>query len=232
MRGVFLLIFNIVDEIEDTQSYFKRLFKGKKKNITRDYEVINKIPFDIITLSYCDYDNDSIKYLLNINKGKVLESNDKKCSKKIEEYLFDKTPYIKKSLLSSVSRFIEKSGFMGSVLVIDNDFSDSTEFCELCKKSKALTIACDDFCDYDFISKIYYTYGLKVNVRKSVSVNQSDMIIDFSKICNNTQFYIDYLGDKIPVNPDNSYFEMNENVLKLIGWGVPIKCACAVLCSG
>ncbi len=224
-----MIIFNINDGIEDTKGYFKRLFKGRSNEISRDYEIINSIPFDIITLTYDDIKCEKIEHLLTINNGKILESTDMKLNQLIGDYLFDKTPYIKRTLLSSVNDFIEQSGDRVSVLVIDNDFSESREYYDLCNNSKSFTIITDGLVDECFLEEIYYNLGLKVNVKDNFISSQYDMVIDFSQLKNNNCFYIQYLGENIPIYPSSVFFEPDEYVFKLMNLGVPIKCACAVL---
>lgn len=224
-----MLIFRIVDETADTHNYFKKLFKAKKSCITRSSKTINNISFDIVSLSLSDFGNDAVKRLLEINRKKVMESVDVRLNGITDGYLYDKTPYVKKSLISSINKYIDQMGFRGSVLVVDNSFEATSEFEELCRKSKSLTIICSDYIDEEFFNNIYQRYGLKINIRKESFPSQHDMVIDFSDNLNGSQFYVRHWGDIVPINPDNAYFEPDERVLQLISLGVTVKCACAVL---
>ncbi len=225
-----MIIFNIVDEIEDTKSYFRGLMRGKFNNISRDFVHICNMRLDVISLSYKSLESESIKRLLDINKGKILESTDARLNETVREYLYDKTPYVKKALLSSVNKFIAQTGEHLSVVVFDKEFVACEEYFALANSIKRLSLVLSEASSISsFADKVYYDYGLKVSLKQRVGYSDCDVAVDFSRLEGDGCLKIFYRGESIALYPDNKYFEPDKDVLDLMSYGVPIRCACAII---
>ncbi len=225
-----MIIIKIKDDVCDTQSFFRRFLLNKNTGISRDYVVVGGIPFDIISLSREDLECDEMQRLLKINRGRVMESPDGEINEIIKEYLFDKKPYIKRSLLSSVNKFIEQTGERLSVVISDENFMPCEEYFVLANLIKNFTLVSAGVPSVGaFAEKIYYDYGLKVSLKRNAEYSNYDIAFDFSWLKKDGELQVFYRGESEVVRPDNKYFEPDNDVLTLMEYGVSVKCACAVL---
>lgn len=225
-----MLIIKLKKDLNDTRSYFLRLLLGKKDNILRDYAVVGNKPFDIYSMTNNDLTSTETQRLLHMNKGKILDSLNTEQNDFLKEYLFDKKPYFKRALLSSVNKFIKQTGEQLSVAIRDDSFFLCDEYVALAESVRTLTLATSETAKLNsFVEKVYYEYGLRAVVKQQLALSAYDLSLDFSKMEKYGSFNIIYRGDSLPIYPDNLYFEPDDDVLKLTEHGVPIKCACAVL---
>ena len=230
LRGVLLLIIKLKDETNDTRNYFLRLLLGKKDDITRDFALIGSEPFDIYSMTYSDLISNEAQRLLQMNKGKILESLNSEQNDFLREYLFDEKPYLKRALLSSVNKFIKGLDEQISVAVCDDAFIECKEYFSLAGSVRGFTLLTAESEIVDsFLDKSYYEYGLKVVVRQQFLFSEYDLLLDFSGMEKDGGIKMICKGEYVPVYFDNSYFEPDDEVSALMNYGVPLKCACAVL---
>lgn len=225
-----MIIIKLNNEINDTRNYFLKLLLGKKDNILRDYAVIGNKRFDIYSMTCSDLSLPEVQRILRIKKGRLLEALNTEQNDFLSEYLFDKKPYYKRALLSSVNKYIKQSGEQLSVAVFDESFLWCDEYNSLAKSVRAFTLVTSETISaQNFAKKIYCEYGLSVVVRQQYPLSAYDLYIDFSNIEKDGSLNIIYKGESMLIYPDNKYFESDNEVLELMKHGVPIKCACAVL---
>lgn len=223
---------NVRNEASGKVGFLKRFLPGRVDTITRDYRSFGGVPFDIITLSQGDLDSEPVKHLLNVSRGKVLESTDAELNSILKDFLFDKTPYMKRALLSAVNGFIKETGDRLSVAVSDASFVMCEEYVILASLVRALSIVTESGDINGFADKCYYDYGLKIQARRCGLCNACDLILDFAMMKKDGSVEIMYKGERYPVYPDNKYFEPDNEILSLMAQGVPVRCACAVLKGG
>ncbi len=192
--------------------------------------VIRNKPFDIYSMTYNELTSTETHRLFRMNKGKILESLNTEQNDFLSEYLFDKKPYFKRALLSSVNKFIKQLGEQLSVVICDDFFLLCEEYEALAESVRGLALVTSETAKLNsFADKIYYEYGLRVVVKQQLALSGYDLSLDFSKIEKDGSLNIIYRGAYVHIYPDNLYFEPDDDVLRLMEQGVPIKCACAVL---
>lgn len=227
-----MIILNFKDNISTNKktvfSFLSRKNKSNKSNITRENMVVNQKVFSVVTLRKADIDDPVVVKLLNFNKGKVLETYDKGINEKISSCLFDKTPYCKRALLSSLINTITSLPHKVSITVLDEGFVPCDEYNRLCSRVRSFALVTPSSASFQqFSDTAYYEYGLKIS---SVALScNSDITVDFSNIDEYGDILVDVSGEKRVIHPDSSYYVPDDSVLRLLHYGVPIKCACAVI---
>ena len=224
-----MLIIKVVDDVIDTRSYFWRLFM-KRSEVTRECAEIANKRFDILSLPISKLDSPEVVKLLQINRGAVLESVDAVQNERLNEYLFDKSSYYKRALLSSVVDLVKSVNEKLSVVVCDDLFAMYDEYITLAKAVKGFCLVTTPSTQSDLFSeRVYYQYGLQVVVRDKSAPQGQDIAVDFSRINADGSLTVHFMGSDVLIYPDNKYFEPDKNVLELMKYGVPLKCACAVM---
>ena len=225
-----MLICKVVEDVVDTpRLLFKRLLR-KSDGVSRDSTIIGDKRFDILSLPYVAFSSPEVLKLFALNRGRVLESVDSRQNERLKEYLFDKSPYYKRGLLSSLVKLIKSSGEQLSVVVYDNSFTLCGEYVSLAENVKSFVLVAPLNAHSDaFAKRVYYEYGLKIVIREDVRGLDFDLHVDFSGINIDGSLYVDFMGSRMVVYPDSIYFEPDAAVLELIEQGVPIKCACAAI---
>ncbi len=226
-----MIVLKFRDDIKTNKKSFFSFLSRKnitENSITRENVVINQRVFSVITLCKEDIDNRLFQRLININKGKVLETYDKSINDKISSYLYDKKPYCKRALLSGLVNYIESLNNTVSITVLDNDFNICDEYYRLCNCVRSFVLVTPPSASFEqFSENVYLDYGLKVS--SAVLIYRSDVTVDFSNMDDNGNLWVEVLGDKKLIYPDTSYYLPDESVSELLKLGVPVKCACAVL---
>lgn len=219
-----MLVLNIIRE-ETTK---KRLFfcKNKIRKSPERYNchIGNKV-YTIVDLYENQLDNVLVKRLLVINRNKVLKCNNYVINDRINEYLLDIKPYIKRALLSSVVNIIKEGCDIDSVCIRDSLFTDYDEYYALASLLRRMSVVCDNNAFISFQSKCYNNLGLYVDNRKTEEYRG---YLDLDNVFENKTFFI-IDGIDMLVYADEGYFEVDNNVGELLKFNVPKEYACASL---
>lgn len=183
--------------------------------------------FSVVTINENDLYNEEVLRLLKIFEGNVLKTDNQKADEFIKRYLFDISPYVKRAILSSLVRKIREDRGILSVCVKDRDFYMSDEYLSLAENSRKLSLVSGDnlnvnkFCEHCFNS-----YGLNIGLTDDC-YGKYDVFIDLDELNGNNSAFMTVNGIRMLIYADESYFELNDDVLKLIRYNVPLEYACA-----
>ena len=224
LRGVFLLVLKVTEN----ERYRKSLF-GRKviKNIPKRNNLLigNKV-YNVIEFGVENINDDSVKKILEINRKKVLKCGDDNINEIVSGYLMDIKPYVKRAIISSVVMRLKNERLFESLCVKDDDFIESTEYFELAKNLRKLSIISNDAKNINvFRNKCYNNWGLSVG---SSSCGY-DSFLDLNSLVMNRGSFLTINGCDLLVYADESYFNVTENVSELLKFNVPKEYACASL---
>ncbi len=190
--------------------------------------IVNNTVFNVIELQKKRLKTNEIKMLLNKYKGFVLDTEDVEVNSFLQEYLFDCTPYMKRSFISGICNALRNENKF-SLNVYDNDFKFSSEWVELSKKCKRIIL--NGVKNNDMVVFADYCFnelGLNVFINDLSVRDENEISFDLNLI--NNKSYIELNGAiNCRVYPDKAYFILNDTAKKLIEYGVSDKMACAAV---
>ncbi len=221
----------LVLKIRDGKSKRKfNFFKRKKKRFDCSSIVIDNVVFYVVELEGEDVTNKDIIMLLNKFKGNVLDTSDSKVDAFIAEYLYNPQNYIKRALLSAVTKELKSKNEVFDIIIYDNHFLFNPELLGLIDCCRYLCIngivsgETNRFKDY-----CLYQYGLDVFINDSSMVSKKVVIIDFNKLVNSICMDVEINGDVINIYGDQAYFATDDRVKILTDSGVSLLMACAAI---
>ncbi len=218
----------LVLKVTENEIYRKGLFGRKviKNKPKRNNLLIGNKVYNVIELSVENINDDSVKKIFEINRKKVLKCGDSNINEIVSDYLMDIKPYVKRAIISSVVMRLKNERMFESLCVRDSDFLESTEYFELAKNLRKLSIISNEEKIINgFRNKCYNNWGLNVG---SSSCGY-DSILDLNSLVMNRAAFLTINGCDLLVYADESYFYVTKNVSELLKFNVPKEYACASL---
>ncbi len=228
LRGVFLLVFNVVkEEVSYEKSVFGRrktkTFQPDRFNVYLD----NKI-YNIVNLTKNNINDKSVRRILEINRNSVLKCNCNDINSQISEYLMDITPYMKRAILSSVIKELEQGFVFQSLCIKDSCFAEADEYYSLARKLRRFAIVCDDNKEFNnFRNRCYNNLGL--NIECLNQSNECYAYLDLDNIIMDKSAFMTINNNQVLIYADEGYFNVDKNVSELLKYEVPKEYACASL---
>ena len=233
----------------------KDLFENIEHNNIRRGLRKNKSKSNIEFIRYTDYIKSKPFYILEINKSFVEAPNIQKLltgfqgnvvvnenidAGFIRKYLFDETDYVIRALLSSFLRVISYEAGVKSVyirLISNNnrgeaDRSNAIIFDEIypiIKSVRDVNIVLKSEAQLQLLrEKCFRRYGTIINSRECENVLMYDAYLDFENVDCDGKCEMYLKGRSCILYPDSSYFEVDDDIRKLLAYGVNKKVACAI----
>lgn len=223
-----MLILKIIDEKPKKKHFFKR--RKSNEQFTRESFICNNTIFTVAKVNSSFLDSPELSLFLNRYQGAILCCDE--IGKKIvnQRYIFDASPYYKRAFLSALADYMKKTK-EGNLFISDDSFRFSGEWLEIAKHCKkiiidgALNAELRRFCDYCFSE-----FGLQVFVNDNSMLDSTFFSIDLNSVDNskNKLKLICADGEKI-ICVDSKYFQENQDVKRLIDYGVDLHTACAAV---
>ena len=190
--------------------------------------ICNNIVFNVIELNKKNLKKEEVVVLLNKYKGAVLDTADKEANVFLAEYMFDCTPYIKRALLSNISKFlINQKGYC--LKIEDDDFRFSSEWVNLariCRKVSLYGIENNDM--RNFADYCYNEFGLNVFINDELITNDDCIYINMNKGASQGYAELNGITEK-KIYADSEYYNCNDSAIKLMNYGVSREMACAAV---
>lgn len=185
--------------------------------------------YNIVTISKENIFSDSVRRILQINRNKVLKCNSDEVNKQIQDYLLDIKPYVKRAIISSVINEMSAGNRIHSLCVKDSDFEASKEYYSLADVSRKLSVICTPNNAFNnYCNECYNNLGLRIECSKNCR-EYYDAYLDIDNILMNKSAFLTVNGCQMLIYADESYFNVDENVAKLLRYDVPKEFACASL---
>ena len=230
-EGIFLLV--IKDIFDDTHIKNKKKIgfkknRTEKKTLIRYTDYINDKPFYILEIEKNHLNSERIQKLLSAYKGRIV-LNENLALEPFEEYLFDGTDYFFRAVLSSLVNKIEFEKNIKSICIKYDRILVCEEVFELVKNVRNFYYAVEDNKQIEYFkNECFNRYGTWVNIGNVDSFESIDVYIDLSQLTADGKCEIDFKGKRGLLYPDCSFFDINDNVRKLLKYGVNRRIACAI----
>ena len=230
-RGDFLLVVKeLFDDIK-IEKKKKFCFKNKPKDrkvFIRYTDYFNSKPFYILEIERDYLNSERIQKLLSAYKGRIV-LNEKIPRELFEGYLFNATEYFLRALLSSLANKIRFEKNIQSICIKYSKVLICEEIFELVKivRNFHYEVEYDDKTEM-FKNECFARYGTFVSVGWYNTVGFFDIYIDLSQMSDDIKCEIYFKGKRGLLYPDYSYFEVDDNVRKLLKYGVDKKIGCAI----
>lgn len=223
----------IKDVFEDPKKEKKKrkIFKDKPKDakaLIRYTDYFNSKPFYILEIERDYLNSERIQKLLSAYKGRIV-LNEKIPQELFEGYLFNATDYFLRALLSSLANKIKFEKNIRSICIKYYKVLICEEIFELVKivRNFHYEVEADDKTEM-FKNECFARYGTFVSVGWCNTVECFDIYIDLSQMSEDGKCEIYFKGKRGLLYPDNSYFEVDDNVRKLLKYGVDKKIGRAI----
>lgn len=223
-----MLILKIIEE----KPKRKHLFKKRKSNeqFLRESFICNNTIFTVAKMSKSYLNSPELSLFLNRYQGAILYCDEIGKNFVNPRYIFDSSPYFKRAFLSALADYMKKTK-EGSLFVSDNNFRFSEEWLEIASQSQKIIIdgvlnaELRRFCDYCFSE-----FGLQVFVNDRSMLDCKFISVDLNSIDSTKNTLRLMRGDcEKVVCADSKYFQENEDVKKLVDYGVDLHTACAAM---
>lgn len=240
-EGIFLLVIKaLFDDIYHNNN--KKGFKRKSKQpveFVRYTEYINNTPFYILELNRSFVNSVNVQRLLSGFKGRVV-INESIESEIFNDFLFDATDYNIRALLSSLLNVIRNEGNIRSVYInLNHNSNDDNSSDCFCSASNELYLIVKLVKDVNIIFKsnrqfqefreiCYNRFGTIINSFECDNVTKYDLFISMKSIEKDGKCEMYLNGNNCFLYPDWSYYEVDDNVRKLLLYGVGKNIACAI----
>lgn len=225
-----LVIKDLFEDVEiekGTRKKHKRRCEPTR-NFIRYTDYINNKPFYILELGKNFSCAENIQRLLTAYKGYVL-INENLSKEPFSEYLFDGNEYFLRALLSSLANRVKYENNINSICIKNTSLLVCEELFEIIKNVRNVNfIVSKDTETENFQDECLKRYGTFVKIGECSSFNEFDIYIDLSLMTEEGKCEIFINGKRCLLYPDNSFFEVNEGVKKLLACGVNKKIACAI----
>ncbi len=222
----------IKDLFEDIEVNNKRKgFKKSRKisqNFIRYTDYINNKPFYIIEVNKNYLFSENMQRLLFAYKGRVI-INDNLPQEYFFEYLFNSTEYFLRALLSSLLNRVKYEKNIKSICIKYHNILICEEVFEIVKNVRNVHFIVKEEGGTDgFKEECFKRYGTYIKIGECGCLGGFDIYIDLSSMTDDGKCEIYYKGKRALLYPDCSFFEVNDNVRKLLKHGVDKKIACAI----
>lgn len=198
------------------------------QNFIRYTDYINNKPFYIVEVGKNFLCTENMQKLLYAYKGCVL-INENLPEEPFSEYLFDAKTYFLRALLSSLANRVKFEKNISSICIKNNSILICDEVYEIIKNVRNVHfIVSKDNLTENFQDECLKRYGTFVKIGESSSFNEFDIYIDLSLMTEDGKCEIFIKGKRCLLYPDNSFFDADESVKKLLACGVNKKIACAI----
>ena len=229
LRGVFVLLFNIIEDISEVDNSF---FKRRKKRVlqpVRENLRINNNTYTIVHMNRNNINDSFVKRILMVNRGRTLKCDSEEINIYISEYLLDIRPYIKRAILAALLKEMPYNNSFSSLCIYDDEFRLNDEYFDIAEKARTISIIGENKTEIElFRHKCYHDLGLIVDCSdKYCELYHTSL--DLNDIMMNKSAFLSIDGCKMLIYADESYFNVDDNVSQLLKYNVPIEYACASL---
>lgn len=222
-----MLILKIThNEVENKKFFLKRCKRigVKRKNIVIDNNIHTLVECSEVFLC-----SEECKRLLNVYKGKVLVPENDGIKSICKNYLFDTKPYLKRAVLSALSKYVNECSCHNNTLcVVDDDFVFCKEYLELAKRIRNLIIISETNIDAQkFMDYCLLNLGVVVRFKKDFKGFLWDLFVDLTDIFNDGRVFIRYKNGEGIIHPDKEYFICKDEYKEILSLGISSLDLCA-----
>lgn len=222
----------VLDIVAEESGCDKRLLKRMKRNTfqpERNNLYMKDKVFNIVHMTKQNIEDSSVKRILEVNRGRVLKCKCNEINSIISEYIMDIRPYIKRAILSSLIKEAEYNINIDSLCIYDNDFVELSEYFELAKKIRKISIISRKTNEIEaFIQKCYCKLGVKIDSSEGY-INLYRAKLDLNEIIMNKSAFLNVDGYNMLIYADEAYFSVDEYSSQLLKYETPIEYICASL---
>lgn len=228
-RGVFLLIIKLSHNGKENKKNFLKYVK--KESVKRRNLYVNDSIHTIVECSEDFCKSKEFVRLLNIYKGKVLFPQNYGLKNICKEYLVDTKPYLKRAILSSLTKHICRDLCVGSTLcIIDDEFTFNKEYLELARKVRNLVIISEINLDAQkFMDYCYLNMGTYVRFKDTIRGVEWDFYVDLTGISDDGKVFVKYKDGEGILHPDSEYFIYGDEYKEFLSWGISPIDLCAAM---
>lgn len=223
----------IKDIFDGTQIEKKKKLCFKKnrtdtKTLIRYTDYIDNKPFYIIEIERNYLNSERIQKLLSAYNGRIV-LNENLPQELFKDYLFNATDYFLRALLSSLVNKIKYEKDIKSICIKYDKILVCEEVFKLVKNVRNVhyTVENDNKTEI-FKKECFNRYGTFINIGEIDDFNCFDVYIDLSQFTADGKCEIYFKGKRGLLYPDCSFFDVNDNVRKLLKYGVNRRIACAI----
>lgn len=222
-----MVVFNLIENERN-----RCILSSKRKNnrISRETLNLNNNALILINVSKDRVMNNNILKLLKMYKGRVAETSFPEINDYFGEYLYNYKNYIKKAIISNlIKNFLNLNDRKTKYIIEDDGFCITDEYFKLASSVRALGFVCDSsplfqrFCD-----ECYDNYGIVITKESKSSYNNC-FYLNLNNIISSNKAIFYYKSKSGIIYADTEYFKHNNDVEKLLSFGVPVECACSIV---